>query len=113
MRNYIFDIWIIALIVWQYYKREKSHKATIENLKNGIIPEPSNNRKDLLGIILIFIIAIIFFGFLIFLTFYFPIRIYPLLLMLPYGIGITIILLWRRDFLLYRKQRRPTNMETV
>ncbi len=113
MGTYFFDIWIVVLLVWEYYKREKSHKMIIENLKNGTLPELSNNQKGLLGIILISAISVIFFGFLIYITLFFPIKIHPLFLISPFGIGITIMLLWRRDLLLYRKQRRSNTVEGV
>lgn len=103
MINIIFAIMLILSLLYEYRKREELHKKNIENLKNNIVLQPATQRKDLFGIILIGFTGFFFMGFLVFLAFFFPIRVPRVLLLSPLGIGVTIIMLVRRDIALYKK----------
>lgn len=97
---------LIISLVYEYFKREKAHKLTIENLKDGILPTPIGSQKDLAGIILLCVVGIVYFAFLLYLIFYLPIKIQPLLLIAPIGIGVSLALLLRRDINIYNDARK-------
>ena len=106
MMTYFLEAATVLSLIYEYRKRNKTHIRTIAGLKERIIPEDPVHQKDLVGIILLSLVTVLFIGFLIYLTFFFPITIPPLLLAAPYGIAVTMVLLGRRDLLLYRQQQR-------
>jgi hypothetical protein len=106
MMTYFLEAAIVLSLIFEYHKRKKAHIRTIAGLKEGIVPEDPVIHKDLLGIILLSLVTVLFIGFLVYLTFFFPITIPPLLLAAPYGIAVTMLLLGRRDLLLYQQQRQ-------
>ena len=106
MMTYFLEAAIVLSLIFEYRKRNKTHIRTIAGLKEGIFPKDPVLQKDLLGIILLSIVSVLFIGFLVYLTFFFPITITPILLAAPYGIAVTMVLLGRRDLLLYRQQQQ-------
>ena len=106
MMTYFLEAAIVLSLIYEYRKRKNAHLRTIAGLKEGNIHEDPVLQKDLLGIILLSLVTVLFIGFLVYLTFFFPITITPILLAAPYGIAVTMVLLGRRDLLLYRQQQR-------
>ena len=106
MMTYFLEAATVLSLIYEYRKRNKTHIRTIAGLKEGIIPEDPVHQKDLLGIILLSIVTVLFIGFLVYLTFFFPITIPPILLAAPYGIAVTMVLLGRRDLLLFQQQHK-------
>ena len=106
--NYIFQyIWFLFLpffLFKDYKKREFEHKKVIENLKIGIYPEQKAVTATILNIIITAFIVILFFCFLFYVMFYVRIHIHPLFYISPLGIAITLILLLRRDIIVYKTQ---------
>ncbi len=106
MLTYFLEAAIVLSLIYEYRKRKKAHILAIAGLKEGIFPKDPVLQKDLVGIILVSIVTVLFVGFLVYITFFFPITIPSLLLAAPYGIAVTMLLLGRRDLLLYRQQQR-------
>ncbi|MFZ4622419.1 MAG: hypothetical protein ACOYNS_17785 [Bacteroidota bacterium] len=106
MQTYLIEAAVVLSLIYEYRKRKKAHILTIAGLKEGIMPEDPVIHKDLLGIILVSTVTILFIGFLVYITFFFPITVHPLLLAAPYGIAVSMLMLGRRDLLLYRQQQK-------
>ena len=106
MMTYFLEAAIVLSLIYEYRKRNKTHIRTIAGLKEGNIHEDPVLPKDLAGIVLLSLVTALFIGFLVYLTFFFPITITPILLAAPYGIAVTMVLLGRRDLLLYRQQQK-------
>lgn len=106
MNGHIFDILIIGALIYEYFRREKEQKRVIANLKQGIYPTPVSLQKDMIGIVFIGIIVLSFIGFLIFLTFFFPMKIDIPYLVVPYGIAVILMLIVRRDIIIYKNNVR-------
>ncbi len=106
MQNHVLEIMLIVSLVYEYHKRNQRHLQIIADLKNGIVRPDPIITKELFGIILISFVTVLYLGFLTYLAFFFPMKIHPLLLIAPVGIGCSLIVLGRRDILLYQQQRK-------
>ena len=106
MNGHIFDVLIVGALIYEYFKREREHKSVIANLKEGIYPDNTVLHKDLIGIVLMGIVTMAFIGFLLFLTFFFPMKIHFPFLLLPYGICGILIFIIKRDISIYKNNKR-------
>jgi hypothetical protein len=106
IQSYLLEAAIVLSFIYEYHKRKKVHLRNIADLKRGILPEDPVLKKDLLGIILLSFVTVLYFGFLVYATFFFPMKIHPLFFAAPYGIAVTMAILGRRDYLLYQQQRK-------
>lgn len=104
----MFDILIVASLIYEYYRREKRHALVIESLKKGVLPDAGIQKENTLGAVWTFVFTIFYTGFLIFVTFFLFVsgKIYlPLwiklgfLILIPwYGIGVMLVLVCKRNF---------------
>ncbi len=106
MQTYLLEAAVVLSLIYEYHKRKKAHIRIIAGLKEGFMPKDTVIQKDLLGILLVSIVSVLFIGFLVYITFFFPLTVHPVLLAAPYGIAVTMLMLGRRDILLYRQQRK-------
>jgi ABC-type sulfate transport system permease subunit len=103
---------IIGLLISEYWKREKKHKAIIENLKQNNFPQSKENQATITETIVLILITIPVVVLLLIATFYlikkFQFKSFVLLfilgLIIPYGLGGTLVLLVRRNILILMKK---------
>ena len=103
---------IIGLLISEYWKREKKHKAIIENLKQNNFPQSKENQATITETIVLLLITIPAVVLLLIATFYiikkFQFKLFVLLfilgLIIPYGLGCTLVLLVRRNILILMKK---------
>lgn len=99
---------------YEYYRRMKRHQLVIESLKQGTLPEVTIQKEAMPGMTLVILFAVLFIGFLLFLSYFLLFSgkmaklstIYSMLILIPpYGIGLTLVLIVRRNYLAIRGKK--------
>lgn len=112
------EIFFAALFVYEYWRREQRHRMVIDRVKQDLLPEVDVQKESTFGFVTTGIFTVMYIAFILFLTYFvfisgklktsFPVSILSGVFLLgPYGIGVLLVLITRRNL---KKRTAHTDM---